>query len=197
MVICGVVMNSSNISELLQKGVRDSKMLTSLRRKQLKEEIQILAEEYELIAISPQDIDKERMNDLELRVVVKLIDRFSPNLVLIDAPTRNCFFYEKKIRERLTTRLEVELVVENFADKNYPVVGAASILAKVERDRRISELKKQYGNLGSGYPSDKKTITFLREYYRRQGSFPPIVRKRWKTLRRIRKEAEGESCRCF
>ncbi len=112
----------------------------------------------------------------------------------MDAPTRNCFSYEKKIRRLLSAEMKVELVVENFADKNYPVVGAASILAKVERDRIISELGKQYGDIGSGYPSDEKTIKFLREYFHREKCFPPIVRKRWKTLQRIKMEEERERC---
>lgn len=194
LVVCGLIMNLSNTSKLWQIGVRDSKMLTSFRRKKLKEEIQPLAEAYELIIISPENIDKEGMNDLELRVVVKLISQFYPDQVFLDAPTRNCFSYQKKIRRLLPAEMKVELVVENFADKNYPVVGAASILAKVERDRIISELGKQYGNIGSGYPSDEKTIKFLREYFRGKGCFPPIVRKRWKTLQRIKKKEERERC---
>jgi len=190
LVICGIIVNSSNILELSKRGVRDSKKLTSSRRRKLKKEIQLLAEGYELIIISPQDIDKEGMNNLELEAVVKLISRFSPHQVFLDAPTRNCFSYERKIRERLVPEMEIELVVENFADENYPVVGAASILAKVERDKGISELKKKYGEVGSGYPSDEKTIKFLKEYFRSQGCFPPIVRKRWKTLQKIRREEE-------
>ncbi|MCD6083220.1 ribonuclease HII, partial [Candidatus Aerophobetes bacterium] len=67
-----------------------------------------------------------------------------------------------------------------------PVVGAASILAKVERDRRIAQLERRYGSFGSGYPSDKRTIDFLRECFRRYGDFPPIVRRRWKTVERLR-----------
>lgn len=174
--------------------MRDSKKLTSSRRKELKREIQLLAEEYELITISPQDIDKERMNNLELEAVVKLINRFSPHQVFLDAPTRNCSSYKKKIGELLAPEMKIELIVENFADENYPVVGAASILAKVERDRGISKLKEQYGELGSGYPSDEKTIKFLKEYFRTQRCFPPIVRKRWKTLQKIRREEERKKC---
>jgi len=81
-------------------------------------------------------------------------------------------------------------VVENFADRNYPIVGAASILAKVERDRRISQLEKLYGPLGSGYPSDERTIEFLKGYLRRRQDLPPIVRRRWKTIRRVKEKWE-------
>ncbi|MBA7485946.1 Ribonuclease HII [subsurface metagenome] len=144
-----------------------------------------MAQDYELIIISPQQIDKKGLNDLELESTVTLIRRFHPHRVYVDAPTRNCNSYKEKIRGFLSSETKIELVVENFADQNYPVVGAASILAKVERDRRISKLKERYGSLGSGYPSDHQTINFLREYLRQHKGFPPIVRKRWKTLKRI------------
>ena len=194
LVVCGLIMNSSKIRELSQRGVKDSKLLTSFRRKKLKEDIHSLAEAYELIVISPEQIGKEGMNDLELRVAAKLITQFYPDQVFLDAPTRNCLSYEKKIRRLLSAEMKVELVVENFADKNFPVVGAASILAKVERDRIISELAKQYGDIGSGYPSDEKTIRFLGEYFHRKKCFPPIVRKRWKTIQRIKMREEREGC---
>ena len=194
MVICGLLTKASNIPELSQIGVKDSKMLTPFRRRKLKKGIHSLAEAYKLIVVSPENIDKEGMNDIELTVVAQLITSFRPSQVFLDAPTRNCLSYQKKIRGLLSAEIEVELVVENFADKNFPVVGAASILAKVERDRIISELAKQYGDIGSGYPSDEKTIRFLTEYFHRKECFPPIVRKRWKTLQKIKVKGKKEGC---
>jgi ribonuclease HII len=185
LVICGVLIRQAFLAELIKKGVRDSKSLVSSRRLKLKKEIELLAQDYELIIISPQQIDKKGMNDLELESTITLIRKFHPHRVYVDALTRNSNSYKEKIRAFLSPETKIELVVENFADQNYPVVGAASILAKVERDRRISKLKKRYGPLGSGYPSDHQTINFLREYLRQHKGFPPIVRKRWKTLQRI------------
>jgi ribonuclease HII len=185
LVICGVLIRQACLAELIKKGVRDSKSLVSSKRLKLKKEIELLAQDYELIIISPQQIDKKGMNDLELESTITLIRKFHPHRVYVDALTRNSNSYKEKIRAFLSSEMKIELVVENFADQNYPVVGAASILAKVERDRRISKLKKRYGPLGSGYPSDHQTINFLREYLRQHKGFPPIVRKRWKTLQRI------------
>ena len=82
-------------------------------------------------------------------------------------------------------RVRARVVAENFADRNYPVVSAASILAKVHRDGLIKELHRQYGDFGSGYPSDRKTRQFLEQCYRREGKFPDIVRTGWATVRRI------------
>jgi ribonuclease HII len=79
----------------------------------------------------------------------------------------------------------IKVVSEHHADSRYPVVGAASILGKVRRDAIIQELAQRYGDLGSGYPSDPKTIRFLEDWYDRHGSFPDFARKSWKTLERI------------
>jgi ribonuclease HII len=191
MIICGVVVKESNIWKLTKKGVRDSKCLSPAKRGELKKEIELLCDEYELINVSAQQIDEEGMNDLELMSAVRLIKRFLPQEVFLDAPTRNCKLYEKRIRDFLPG-IEVKLVVENFADRNYPIVGAASRLAKVERDRRVRELEGVYGSLGSGYPSDERTIEFLRGCLRRGVGFPPIVRRRWKTIKRVKEECERE-----
>ncbi|MCW4027390.1 MAG: ribonuclease HII, partial [Candidatus Bathyarchaeota archaeon] len=67
----------------------------------------------------------------------------------------------------------------------YPIVSAASIIAKVKRDTAIASLRKQHGDLGSGYPSDPKTIEFLKKWIKTRGSYPEFVRKSWKPARRI------------
>jgi ribonuclease HII len=79
----------------------------------------------------------------------------------------------------------VRLVAENKADEKYPVVSAASIIAKVTRDSVIRELHGEYGDFGSGYPSDRRTVNFVIECYARMGGFPEIVRKKWLTVRRL------------
>ena len=77
------------------------------------------------------------------------------------------------------------LIGENHADETYPVVSAASILAKVERDRIIAELCEEYGDFGSGYPSDPKTLRFLRDWFNEYHHFPPMVRRKWSTVKKI------------
>jgi ribonuclease HII len=67
----------------------------------------------------------------------------------------------------------------------YPIVSAASILAKVRRDTVISELKRLYGDFGSGYPSDPKTVNFLREWILKNRGDLPILRRSWGTFRRV------------
>lgn len=75
----------------------------------------------------------------------------------------------------------VSLSGEHGADATHPVVGAASIVAKVERDRRVRELEAEYGEVGSGYPSDPTTRAFLKGYVEEHGELPGCARSSWKT----------------
>lgn len=184
MIICGVVLRESDVPELVRIGVKDSKLLSPKYREKMKCLIEEIAQEWGLIKVSPSQIDRYGITYLQLKGIARLINKFSTELVIIDAPTRYCSSYERKIRTFLRNR-KIKLVVENFADKNYPVVSAASILAKVARDREIKKLSSLYGKIGSGYPSDKKTIEFLKRCLRENHQFPDIVRRRWKTVQRI------------
>ena len=91
--------------------------------------------------------------------------------------------------QSLSSFVSVENVVaEHKADEKYPIVSAASIIAKVTRDGIIESYKEEYGEIGSGYPSDPKTINFLKRYVEEFGELPKIARKSWKTSKRILEE---------
>ncbi|EFA79899.1 hypothetical protein PPL_06719 [Heterostelium album PN500] len=78
---------------------------------------------------------------------------------------------------------EHTVICENQADSKYVSTGAASIIAKVERDRAIAALEKSVNTpVGCGYPSDATTLTFIESYYQRNGNDHPDVRLSWKTL---------------
>lgn len=79
----------------------------------------------------------------------------------------------------------LQMISEHRADDKFLIVGAASIVAKVTRDRLVDELSKEFGNLGSGYPSDPVTIRFLEEYIREHGCPPSCARRTWKTVDEI------------
>jgi ribonuclease HII len=80
---------------------------------------------------------------------------------------------------------KVKIVSENKADYKYPVVGAASILAKSMRERRVYELGAKFGDFGSGYPSDENTMEFLRKHYK-EPALQKYIRHRWATMRNIK-----------
>ena len=93
----------------------------------------------------------------------------------------------------LTHRLKdpsLEIVVESKADFNHPVVSAASICAKVTRDRDLAEWqfpeKKDIDKeFGCGYPSDPKAKEWLRRNFDPTFGFPTLVRFSWKTCTNI------------
>lgn len=69
------------------------------------------------------------------------------------------------------------------ADSINVVVSAASIIAKITRDLEIQEIRNTYSNIGSGYPSDEKTMRFIKQWVIRNGQAPEFARKSWKPLR--------------
>ena len=79
----------------------------------------------------------------------------------------------------------VNIISKHRGDSLFPEVSAASIIAKVERDRRIKKIEDEIGKFGSGYPSDPRTKEFLERYYARHGKLPPHTRKTWKTAKRF------------
>jgi len=80
----------------------------------------------------------------------------------------------------------IDITSEHKAEVKYPVVSAASILAKVERDALVKKIGENEGvEIGSGYPADPKTIQFLENYVKEHGSLPDFARRSWETSRNL------------
>ena len=189
MVMCGVLLDESVLDELKMAGVKDSKLLTPKKREMLAELISRKVLKIEIAELSPSEIDESRLvkninlNELEAKTFAHIIDRLKPKLAYLDSPDPNPKLFEQRIRKYLKTG--PKLVVENFADRKYVAVAAASIVAKVRRDKRIAELHERYGDFGSGYPADPRTIAFLERWVREHGKLPEFARKSWETAQRI------------
>ncbi|SER61419.1 ribonuclease HII [Natrinema salaciae] len=84
----------------------------------------------------------------------------------------------------------LEIDARHGADDDSPIVGAASIIAKVERDAHVAALADEYGRIGSGYPGDSTTREFLAEYVDDHGDLPPFARESWSTCETILAAAE-------
>jgi len=87
----------------------------------------------------------------------------------------------------------LKIVVAKKADSLYPCVSAASICAKVARDRALRDWTFPEGDSvsgpwGSGYPGDPVTKKFLQEQFDPVFGFPGIVRFSWKTAEKIIEE---------
>nr|MBA4405098.1 ribonuclease HII [Nanoarchaeum sp.] len=197
MVMAGVVINEADEKKLKEIGVKDSKLLTPKKREELFEKIKKIAKDYEIIIVSPKEIDEavesqeSNLNKLEAIKTAMIINKFNPDLSILDCPTVSTHKYEDVIRFYLKNK-ELKLKAENKADVNYPVVSAASILAKVTRDREIEKIKEKYGDIGPGYPSNEITQKFVKENWNKH---PEIFRKSWATFKNIanKKEQKGLS----
>ncbi|MDW8194390.1 MAG: ribonuclease HII [Nitrososphaerota archaeon] len=203
LVIAGVLMEGEEIPKLVQLGVKDSKLLSPAAREKLAVQIMQIALKHAVVKLSPQEIDRfvesrkklHKLNWLEARAMAKVIEFLKPSLAYVDASD----IVEERFKEQILRFLpfKVEIISEHKADRKYPVVSAASIIAKVERDREISELKAKYGDFGCGYPSDPKTIEFLRRCIQTSGEYPDFVRKSWKPAKRVMMEKRSRQMNLF
>lgn len=173
------------IDRLNDWGVRDSKLLLSHRRDLLAREIKRLAHGYKVAKIAPRQLDKFSINDLEAKFSAELINKFNPHRVYLDAPAsgRGIRNYCNSIASFCA--ISPRLVGANKMDDTNILVAAASILAKSAREQHIRLLKKKYGDFGSGYPSDPKTIKWLVGWKGLRGQWPNIVRRKWQTLENL------------
>ena len=188
MVICGVEVSPKIFSELRAERVRDSKMIGPNRREFLDKFLKEKIEKYEIVEYSPFEIDQLRsegvnMNQIEARGFAKVLNLLRPSKAYIDSASASTDKFESDVGNNLDCN--VDMVVEHKADESYLPVSAASIIAKVRRDERIEDLKEEYGEIGSGYPSDDRTIRFLESWIGKNKDFPDFVRKSWKTAQRF------------
>ncbi len=192
MVLCGVKFDELELNELKAAGVKDSKLLSPRRRETLARTITERASGLEIVELSPAEIDEFRLlkkinlNELEAKTFAQIINRLKPKSAYLDSPDPNPKLFEQRVLKYIKSK--PKLVIENFADRKYVIVAAASIVAKVRRDQRIAKLRERYGDFGSGYTSDPRTIAFLERWVRERGKLPEFARKSWKTAQRIENE---------
>jgi ribonuclease HII len=128
-----------------------------------------------------------KLNRLEAQTMTRIIDALKPDMAYVDAADVVEDRFKHHIQEGLSFKLKI--ISEHKADKVYPVVSAASILAKVERDKAIAVLKQKYGDFGSGYLTDEKTMAFLKQWLQaHSGDYPDCVRKSWKPAKKAKNE---------
>ena len=201
LVIAGILVEEDRIKDLRDMGVKDSKLLTPRTRTTLSVKIKDLATRVSLVEAEPKEIDEvvlhggklRRLNFLEAKMMAEVINNLAPEEAFVDASDVNEERYGQTIAEFLKPELsEIKIISRHHADRTYAVVSAASIIAKVRRDEAVEALRKEYGDFGSGYITDSKTLNFLREWRLSHNVYPPIVRLSWKTIKQIELEV-GQS----
>jgi ribonuclease HII len=194
LVVAGVMVKTENLPFLTELGVKDSKLLTPKKREALYPEIIRLSEKYQTIKILPCEIDKvvesvrklHKLNRLEAQTMARVIEALKPDEAYVDAADTVEDRFRNHIQECL--KIKTKIISKHKADKIFPVVSAASIIAKVERDREIASLRIEYGDFGSGYLTDQKTIGFLKQLLEKNGEYPSFIRKSWKPAKRAKNE---------
>ncbi len=191
MVVAAVKVNDDSF--LKEIGVRDSKKCTPQRRERLAKEIMENCD-YEIRVVSPEEIDDMRermtMNELEVKVFGEVLKRLCSDgcEIYLDAADVDEERFGREIGALLD--MDVSITAKHGGDDIYPVVSAASIIAKVRRDAEIERIKEELGDIGSGYPSDPITQEFLRKWVKEHGDLPPHTRCSWKTAKRALERAK-------
>lgn len=191
LVVAGISASPSAIDELIKLGVKDSKQLSASERQRLYPRILKLCTNVKTEVLPPSEVDKfvkrrikfKTLNYLEAKAIASILSDLNAEVSYVDS----CDIDPRRFARTILDLMGVKrrLVVSHKADQIYTVVSAASIIAKVSRDRYIAKLSKEYGEIGSGYPSDPQTIEFLTRWVRKELDAPPFARRSWKTWLRI------------
>ena len=188
LVVGGFCLPADRIEELVALGAKDSKALTPRARERVFGGLGALGT-LGAVVLSPRTVDRAvvhgRLNDLEAETFARLIRELAPDVAYVDACDPNEHRFGLRV-SRLAGG-STRVVARHHADRDYPVVGAASIVAKVRRDRALARLREELGDdLGSGYPSDRRTIEFVRSVLADGRPVPPWVRGSWATMQRVK-----------
>jgi ribonuclease HII len=194
LVICAFACESNVQEKLREIGVRDSKELTPEKREKLAKQIEKLGE-FNLVEISAEELTelmhkRISLNEIEAMKIGLALNHLEQktgplNEVFVDSPDSLPKKFEIRLRKYYTGKAKI--VSENKADSKYAVVGAASILAKVLRDLRIEEIKKEFDeDFGSGYSHDERTIAFLKKHINGNAALQRHIRHKWKTAKNLK-----------
>ncbi|MBT3304137.1 ribonuclease HII [Candidatus Woesearchaeota archaeon] len=197
LVICAASIDKKDLLKLEHINVKDSKLLKKEEREALYEDIIKIVKDYKLSIIDPEEIDdnilrnpNSNLNKLEAVKTSEILKQLNPDKAYVDCPDINTE------RHKARLNLDCELVVEHKAEK-YAIVAAASIIAKVIRDRKMAELRNIHKmDFGSGYCSDPKTKVFMDEHWNNK-LYSHLIRKSWSTFQRKKVASEQKSLGSF
>lgn len=187
MVVAGIRIDQSKLKELHLLGVKDSKKLAPRTREKLYRKILQVVDDYYVCKVKPEKIDRfvsmQKLNMLEANVMATVINQLKPQVAYVDS----CDVKPERFRAAVMATLKCRARIDSshHADSDNIAVSAASIIAKVNRDREIARIRKRIRNIGSGYPSDKKTMRFVNIWVRTHGKSPKFARSSWRPLRKL------------
>ena len=145
LVISGISIDKKNLRKLSSLGVKDSKKLSPKNRELLYKKIIAVVDDYYIAKIQPRSIDasvkRHGLNELEAKYMAKVVSKLDPDTSYVDSCDVNPTRFGKEI-SKLSDNHNIKSY--HHADSRFVVVSAASIIAKVTRDRAIEKLRKNH-----------------------------------------------------
>ena len=177
----------------LPSAVADSKSLSTTRREALAAEIAAESTlQIGLAEITVEEIDAPEtdMNTLTVAAHARALSDadVTGETGHVDAGDVNADRFGRRVRERVGGEITVQ--AEHGADEHYPLVSAASVIAKVARDAHVAAIDAEYDRpVGSGYPGDERTRNFLEAHVAATGALPDCARQSWQTSADVLEQA--------
>lgn len=140
LVVACVVFSAKSLENKQLKIVKDSKQISSQKREELFEIICKNCLNWSIGIVSEREIDKIGLTKTTLKAIKKALDALSlkPDFLLIDALSGN--------KKELSFEISYQTFVKG--DEKIFSIAAASILAKVSRDRILKKLALVYPQYG-------------------------------------------------
>ena len=192
LVVAGVSVKEAKIPRLKELGVKDSKLLTARARERLFDKIVEISEHHHIHVIKSTEVDAsvllKGLNRLEAKAMAHVISHINAGEIYVDC----CDANPERYRDHIASHLDAIPRIHSLhhADRINVVVSAASILAKITRDKEVQKIRKRYSDIGSGYPSDERTMLFIKNWLDSKKRPPAFARKSWKPLRLMMAEIE-------
>ena len=187
LVVGAVAIPADRLPEIAGAGARDSKLLSPPARAAVYARLARFAD-CRSVALAPATIDravaKGELNRLEAEAFARLVRASGAEVAYVDA----CDPVAERFGRTVAALAggAVRVVARHRADRDLPIVGAASVVAKVRRDQAIARLAGRLGApIGSGYPSDGATVAFVRGAVEPGRRPPPWLRASWATTKRV------------
>ncbi|GAA5903678.1 hypothetical protein JCM8208_003657 [Rhodotorula glutinis] len=200
--VYGIAFCQLSYSDTLKSmGFADSKTLTDPLREELFKDMLEHADDvkYAATVMSPADISmgmlrktpynlNAQSHDVTIQLIREVVERgYHVKECYVDTvgPAAD---YQLKLESFFPT---IAFTVTSKADALFPIVSAASIVAKVTRDRILSQWQfaepgvaegdgaEERRLFGSGYPSDPKTVSWLQDNFDPVFGFPNVARFSW------------------
>jgi ribonuclease HII len=179
LIVCCAYCKRTDEKKLKKLALKDSKKLTPKKREEAYSELKKFVS-FRWIEITAKELNTlmrdMSLNDIEAKAMAELAKKIDGD-IMIDMMDRYSWTFRARMEKFGVKKFEAE----HKADEKYPIVAAASICAKVIRDKKIEEIKEKTCDFGSGYPGDSKTLAALKDKEKHK-MLKPYIRSRWKTI---------------